>query len=109
MGWYVQLTHPANPAIQLAFMAEDHESVPASYRHRPAGVVITLELDDVDRLFLRAADVGAPIRADVRDEEWGQRHFLTEDPTGLLVDVVQPIPPTRDFLERHGLLDAPNA
>lgn len=66
-------------------------------------MIVTLEFDDVDPLFARAQDAGLPVISEPRDEEWGQRHFITEDPSGLLVDVVQPIPPTPEFLERHGL------
>lgn len=106
VGWYVQLVHPDDNGMQIAFMADDHDSVPAKFRAAPAGVVITLEFDDADQFHARAKQLGLPIHVELRDEEWGQRHFITEDPTGLLVDVVQPIAPTQDFLERHGLLDA---
>jgi hypothetical protein len=33
----------------------------------------------------------------LRDEAWGQRHFITEDPDGVLVDVVTVIPPGEEF------------
>lgn len=37
---------------------------------------------------------------ELQDEEWGQRHFMMEDPTGLLVDVVEQIGPSLDDLGR---------
>lgn len=102
VGWYVQLRMPDNDSIQLAFVDADHDSVPEALRGPPAGVAVTVELDDVAAVHARAIELGLPIRTELRDEEWGQRHFHTQDPAGLLVDVVQPIPPSPDFLARYG-------
>jgi hypothetical protein len=37
----------------------------------------------------------------LRDEPWGQRHFITEDPDGVLVDVVTVIPPAPEFVAQY--------
>jgi hypothetical protein len=29
---------------------------------------------------------------DLKSEKWGQRHFITKDPNGLLIDVIQNVP-----------------
>lgn len=107
ISWYVHLALPANEGMQIAFVSSEHSSVPEALRGKPSGVAITLEFGDVDSLFDRAKEMALPIHLELRDEEWGQRHFITEDPTGLMVDVVKPIDPTEDFLAEHGLLDAP--
>ncbi|MEM6533222.1 MAG: VOC family protein [Myxococcota bacterium] len=103
IDWYVQLKCPANDALQIAFVTREHSSVPSKYREHPRGVVITLETDAVDPLFDRAKRLGLNIILPVQDEVWGQRHFMIEDPNGLVVDVVQMIPPTDEFLREHGL------
>lgn len=95
--FYVQLRAPDNPALQIAFVQRTHPSVPEGYRNRPDGVVVTVELDDVDQLYVRAEHLDVPIVLGLRDEPWGQRHFMTRDPTGLLLDLVQIIPATTDF------------
>ena len=33
----------------------------------------------------------------LRDEAFGQRHFITADPNGVLIDVIKPIPPTAEY------------
>ncbi len=48
---------------------------------------------------LRAA--GLPILLDIRDEDFGQRHFITADPNGMLIDVIKPIPPQRRITPRQ--------
>jgi catechol 2,3-dioxygenase-like lactoylglutathione lyase family enzyme len=94
--WYVQLLSPTTQAAQLGLVATEHESVPAAFRRAAAGVLVTVEVDDVDALHQRARARGLPIELSLRDEDWGQRHFITRDPNGLAVDVVQVIPVSSD-------------
>jgi catechol 2,3-dioxygenase-like lactoylglutathione lyase family enzyme len=98
VGWYVQMQDPTREWVQVAFIEPGHESVPASHQQTPAGVAITVEVADVDAIHERARAMGLAMLVTLRSEEWGQRHFITEDPAGLLLDVVQPIPPSPEFL-----------
>lgn len=100
--WYAQLVSPDNPSVQIAFVERGHDSVPAEHRLAPQGVLVTLEVDDVDAVHARALDLGHAITYALRSEVWGQRHFMLQDPNGLLVDVVQLIPPAPEFLAEHG-------
>lgn len=103
IDWYVQLQSPEDPNLQLAFVQRGHDSVPAGFGGPPHGVLVTIETKDVDALHERARELGCEIVYALRDEAWGQRHFMTKDPDGLLVDVVQLIPPAPEFLREHGL------
>ena len=94
--WYVQLLSPTTPAAQLGIVDSGHESVPPGFAGTPAGVLVTIEVDDVDAVHERAQADRLPIALSLRDEDWGQRHFITRDPNGLAVDVVQVIPVTSD-------------
>ncbi len=33
----------------------------------------------------------------LRDEPFGQRHFITRDPNGVLIDVITPIEPSPEY------------
>ncbi|HYO19769.1 MAG TPA: VOC family protein [Dermatophilaceae bacterium] len=61
---------------------------------------ITIEVADAAAARDRVGAAGHPIMVELQDEEWGQRHFMMEDPTGLLVDVVEQIGPSLDDLGR---------
>ncbi|RZI75480.1 MAG: glyoxalase, partial [Variovorax sp.] len=37
----------------------------------------------------------------LRDEAFGQRHFITADPNGVLIDIVKPIPPSAEFAAQY--------
>ncbi len=91
--WYAQLQAPDSPGAQLALIVPEHHSVPERFQAAAAGVVVSFEVDDVDDRCAAVRAAGAEIVVDVRDEEWGQRHFVLADPDGLMIDVVQPITP----------------
>src|SRR5262249_41636632 len=103
IAWYAQLRSPRDPQVQIAFVQRDHESVPAAHRLRPQGVLVTIEVDDAAACHRRAQEIGAPIALPLCDEVFGQRHFMAQDPTGLLVDVVEYIPFAPAFAREHGL------
>lgn len=103
IDWYVQLQSPRDENLQIAFVRRDHPSVPKGYQQVPQGVVITVETEAVDAVHAEARELGLKMVVDLRSEAWGQRHFMTVDPNGLLVDVVQNIEPTAEFLAEHGL------
>ncbi|GAB4585350.1 VOC family protein [Nocardia sp. IFM 10818] len=96
-GWYVQLEAPAEPKAQIGIVEREHASVPAAFRNRPAGVLISVEVEDVDAVHARAVEGGLEIPLELRTEDFGQRHFMTVDPSGTLVDIITNIPITGDY------------
>lgn len=87
--WYIALHAPDVPGAQLALVASGHDSVPAPHHRQPAGVLISFEVTDATVVYERAVQLGVKIAQELRDEEFGQRHFMAVDPDGLLVDVVE--------------------
>ena len=98
-GWYVQLQAPGNEVVQLGILEQGHHTVPEGFRTTPAGVLVSVEVDDVDRIHARAVAAGLPVVSPLRDEVFGQRHFMTTDPDGLLVDVITVIPYAAEVAE----------
>jgi len=97
LDWYIQMQSSTDQNLQIAFVAQDHESVPDGYGFKPQGVIITVEMDDVDTVYRRARSRKIPIVQELKDEPWGQRHFMARDPNGLLVDLVQMIQPNEAY------------
>lgn len=91
-GWYVQLQQRRTEAVQLGIVQRDHDTIPDGFRTPPAGVLVSVEVDDVDDVHGRAVAAGLPVALSLRSEDFGQRHFMTTDPDGLLVDVITVIP-----------------
>lgn len=103
IDWYIQLQSPSLESIQIAFVEMNHPSVPKGYQKTPQGVVVTVEVENVDAVYQRAQDLGLPVIVNLCNEQWGQRHFMLEDPNGLLVDVYTMIEPTDEFAQQYGL------
>lgn len=97
--WYVSLRREK---FELAILAHDHATVPEKYQGLPTGVLLNLEVDNVDEIYQRMLghDHIEPVLT-LRDEEFGQRHFIVEAPDGVLLDIIQPIPPSADFADAY--------
>ncbi|MDZ7601974.1 MAG: VOC family protein [Hoeflea sp.] len=95
--WYVHLQSRDDTRINLAVLDGEHATIPPEGRGTITGLLLNFEVKDVDQVFdtLRAA--GLPILKDICDEEFGQRHFITADPNGVLIDIIKPIPPSADY------------
>lgn len=97
-SWYVHLRSAADPNANLAVLDASHETIPESGRGNTArGLLLNFEVEDVDTLYETARKAGLPIELTLRDEDFGQRHFITRDPNGVLIDVIKPIPPSEAF------------
>ena len=95
--WYMHLQSAEDSAISLAILDGRHETIPAGGRGQVAGLLLNLEVEDVDTVYERVQAAGFPILLAIRDEDFGQRHFITSDPNGVLIDIIKPIPPSAEF------------
>lgn len=102
--WYVQLhglRGDGSPPVELAFMLPDVADQPAALHtaFSGSGAILTIEVDDAESMHTTLTEAGVLRETIValRDEPWGQRHFLFRDPTGMLLDVVQQIPPAPEY------------
>ena len=106
--WYVHLQSNEDPSVNLAILDKDHDTIPAPLRGRDAsGVLLNFEVDDPDAIHAEAMAAGLPILLSLRDEAFGQRHFITADPNGVMIDVIKPIPPSGEFAAGYAEDEAP--
>lgn len=100
--WYVHLQSTDDPSVNLAILDGDHDSIPAGARGGCAGgLLLNFEVADVDAEYARAQSEGLDVQLSLRDEAFGQRHFIVRAPNGVLIDVIQPIPPSAEFLAQY--------
>jgi uncharacterized glyoxalase superfamily protein PhnB len=101
-SWVVMLSSPANGAICLGLMTADHPSQPPGPEiFDGRGMILTMQVENVTDVHARLAQSGAPIVYGLKDEPWGQRRFMTRDPSGVLVDVVEQIEPEPGFWDKY--------
>jgi catechol 2,3-dioxygenase-like lactoylglutathione lyase family enzyme len=99
--WYVHLQSTDSKRVNLGIVQGDHETIPAEGQGRTSGLLINFEVRDPDAVYERVLAAGLPILRSLRDEPFGQRHFITKDPNGVLIDVIKPIPPSEEFLAQY--------
>ncbi|MHC0053895.1 VOC family protein [Actibacterium sp. D379-3] len=100
--WYVHLQSSADEKVNLAILDANHETIPKDARGSLAsGLLLNFEVPDVDAVYAELTTKDLPILLALRDEPFGQRHFITRDPAGVLLDVITPIPPSEEFLAQY--------
>ena len=98
--WYISLSHPDGG--ELAMIDAGHESIASNYRRSVNGMILNIEVENVTQMYddIRKQNEGIIAMA-LRDEAWGQRHFMMQDPNGILVAVIEIIPPGKEFQNNY--------
>lgn len=92
--FYLHLRAQGPEALEIGFLQPHHPTQPDPFRapYGGSGAGITLVVEDATAALAAVEAAGLTPVVALRDEPWGQRHFALLDPSGLAVDVVQPIP-----------------
>ena len=96
--WYIQLRASSEHPFELALIAYDHDSIPLESQVLTKGLILSFYVEDAGAEAQRLSKAGVNIVQALRDEVFGQRHFIAVDPNGLLIDVITPIEPDPAFL-----------
>jgi catechol 2,3-dioxygenase-like lactoylglutathione lyase family enzyme len=99
--WYVSLKS-ADGRFELALLQHDHETIVEGFRMPAQGLLLNFEVEDVDAEYVRLIQqAGLPLKRELLTEDFGQRHFATVDPNGILIDVIQNVPPSTEFAAQY--------
>ena len=78
-GSYVSLRTRQQPWFELAILDAEHPTVPKGFRQKLRhGVILNFEVDDADAEYDRLRSAGLPVHLSLRSEDFGQRHFITQ-------------------------------
>ena len=89
------LLHTPGHTAEISFLLPDHPSQQPVFQ-RPfggEGMYLTIEVEDVDKVYNEMLVKGIEMKISLRDEPWGDRHFAIQDPNGIGIDIVQYAPP----------------
>jgi uncharacterized glyoxalase superfamily protein PhnB len=101
-SWVVILSSKPDGPIALGLMSADHPSrPPGSETFDGQGMIITVQVEDAPAACAHLKAGGAPIDYELHDEPWGQKRFMTRDPSGIRIDVVEQIEPAPGFWDRY--------
>ncbi len=91
------LLHTPDKSSAISFLLPDHPSQQPIFHKafKGQGMYLTIEVEDVDKLYSEIKKKGVDIRIAIRNEPWGDRHFAIEDPNGIGIDIVQFTPPEK--------------
>lgn len=98
--WYISLADKNNN--EIAFLQKDHNTIPIGFGKQISGLLLNFEVNDVDKVYKRfKEELESNIILEIRDEDFGQRHFIVEGPEKILLDIIQVIEPTEEYKDNY--------
>ncbi len=82
MEWIVTLASPTSPTAQISLIRGE----PA--RSGANDTTLSIEVDDVDKLYAAAVSRKYDIPYPVTNEPWGVRRFHVNDPNGVTLNIM---------------------
>ncbi len=88
------LLHTPDKSAEISFLLPNHPSQQALFQKQftGQGMYLTIEVDDVDKVYQELKKKKIEIKIELRDEPWGDRHFAIQDPNGIGIDIVEYAP-----------------
>ena len=85
------LLHTPNKEAEISFLLPNHPSQQSLFQKTFTGdgMYLTIEVEDVDKMYNEMKAKKIDIKIDIRDESWGDRHFAIQDPNGIGIDIVK--------------------
>ena len=101
-SWVVMLSDRDDGTITLGLMSRDHPTnPPGPETFDGQGMILTFQVADAAGTFARLDALAVPAVYPLKDEPWGQRRFMTRDPSGILIDVVEQIEPAAGYWDPY--------
>jgi catechol 2,3-dioxygenase-like lactoylglutathione lyase family enzyme len=97
IDWYTHLVMGGDEGVNLAIIEAGHETIPKVARSGVRGLILNFEVENVDAEYERLTSEGLEVLQELRSEPFGQRHFILQDPNGVLIDLITLIEPTPEF------------
>jgi len=87
--WYIHLRHESGTELAVMLPRLDNQPSIIHAPYNGEGVIYSFEAEDAQTEYERLTGLGVTMSYDLKDEEWGQRHFMVKDPAGVVIDIVQ--------------------
>lgn len=84
------LMHTPDKSTEISFLKPKHPSQKPIFQ-KPfsgKGVYFTIEVENVDKVYEEMKTKEVTIEVEIKDEDWGDRHFVIVDPNGIGIDIV---------------------
>ena len=80
MGFIMTFVSPTNPTAQISVLRDDGSSTPVPN--------VSVEVEDVDKVYAEATKRGVEIVYPLTNEPWGVRRFFAVDPSGTILNIL---------------------
>ncbi len=85
----------------MAIISHDHETIPGGFRQPTSALLVNFEVPSVQSEYDRLTAEGVEVLQPMQDLPAGQRHFICRAPGGVMVDVIEAVPPSEEHAENY--------
>lgn len=89
MDCFAVLQHSKHKDIRLGLIAHNHHSLPDTHQKAAQGLIINFPVEDVNKAYKNLYMEGLEIKQEPALAPCGRRHFMIQDPNGVLIDVME--------------------
>lgn len=89
LGFILTFVSQSNPTAQVSVVRDEGTSASTPK------VALSVEVEDVDKMHVRAIELGLEIASPLTDEPWGVRRFFVADPNGVVINVMCHLPKSK--------------
>jgi uncharacterized glyoxalase superfamily protein PhnB len=99
LDWFASHQHPDLNDLFFDLVQEDHPAAGDALRSaHTGGVLLAFLVEDCDQEFNRVQRAGLPIVMAPQNEPWGQRRCQIQAPDGVIIELIQQIPPNEEWM-----------
>lgn len=83
MDWVLTFASKENHSAQITILKNDKKE-----NLNNDVIFLSIEVDDVDKLYEKAKSKSIEIVYDIKDEDWGVRRFFVKEPNGATLNLL---------------------
>ena len=92
MDGFVLMKSSQAAELYVAVIDKNHGHIPERYRKTVQGMILSFPVENLQTSYDHAYWEGLTIISEPETSECGHRHFMVEDPNGILIDVTEFMP-----------------
>ncbi|MEM6782063.1 MAG: VOC family protein [Pseudomonadota bacterium] len=93
MNCFAVLKHKKNDDVRLGLITKNHHSLPEHSQKNSQGLVLNFPVESVNEVYRELYMEGLEIENEPSLAPCGRRHFMIQDPNGVLIDVMEEYDP----------------
>ncbi len=105
MDCFAVLKHTKHKDIRIGLIVQNHHSLPETHQKAVQGLILNFPVENVNEAYRALYLEGLEIETELSLAPCGRRHFMIQDPNGVLIDVMEEYDPFAQHNDNNDDID----